>query len=299
MEFWGYALKLLTGLFTSTPKNPKKEIHPVKIETPVVTPPKKEEPKVEEIIPVVTPVVEEIVKSEPKVEEVKDDKVVITTSDLHSLGVTTERVVKFIKPLNETILKYNINTPLRLSHFLAQVLHESGNLKYMEEIASGSAYEGRQDLGNTHAGDGPKYKGRGLIQLTGRLAYKKYSDATGKDFINNPKDLAQIDNATDSAGWFWEVWKKNKFGQNMNYMADEDDFLKITYFVNGGYNGLKHRFSLLRIAYGIFGVPDAPDRLNKIVKSIEENLKKTTRTPREKALFVEVPNKETLEKLAK
>ena len=99
---------------------------------------------------------------------------------------------ELVSSLNETVNEYGITTNLRLSHFLAQIIHESGGFKYTEEIASGSAYEGRQDLGNITQGDGIKFKGRGLIQLTGRNNYQDLSDAFGINFIKSSQELSPI-----------------------------------------------------------------------------------------------------------
>ncbi len=130
--------------------------------------------------------------------------------------------------------KYGINTTARICAFIAQIGHESGRLVYTEEIASGAAYEGRKDLGNTEKGDGVKYKGRGLIQITGRYNYDKLSADLQVDFINNPYQLSQPKWATESACWFW---RKN----NLNRFADSGDFKGLTKAINGGYNGLSDR----------------------------------------------------------
>jgi len=116
--------------------------------------------------------------------------------------------------LLETFGHYEINTLNRMGHFLAQVLVESGRLKYREEIASGSAYEGRKDLGNVEAGDGRRFKGRGFIQLTGRANYKAYGETlqTGGtknwDVVTTPT-LVGTDFCSDSAGYFWNREKLN------------------------------------------------------------------------------------------
>jgi putative chitinase len=92
---------------------------------------------------------------------------------------------KYANALSAKMNERGITTPLRQAHFLAQVGHETGELRYIEEIASGAAYEGRRDLGNTEPGDGVRFKGRGLIQLTGRANYAKYGLAIGKDLVTN------------------------------------------------------------------------------------------------------------------
>lgn len=83
----------------------------------------------------------------------------------------------FLVPINEAMNEFGINTPIRQAAFLAQIAHESGSLRYVREIASGEAYEGRVDLGNTEPGDGPRFRGRGLIQITGRSNYHDCSVA--------------------------------------------------------------------------------------------------------------------------
>lgn len=130
-----------------------------------------------------------------------------------------------------------INTPLRLAHFFAQIHHESGGFKYLKELGNDKyflKYEGRKDLGNTQKGDGYKFKGRGYIQVTGRANYSEISKDLKIDFINNPELLEQEVNAMVSALWFWNKRKLNQF-------ADLDDVKTITKKINGGYNGLKER----------------------------------------------------------
>lgn len=145
-----------------------------------------------------------------------------------------ENIEKFFGPINATIEKYQINTPKRLAAFLAQLAHESGSFKYVREIASGEAYEGRKDLGNIQPGDGVKFKGRGLIQITGRTNYTKLGEAFKQDFITNPEKLEQPLFATLSAGWFWSM-------HGLNQLADKGDFILITKRINGGTNGLADR----------------------------------------------------------
>lgn len=144
------------------------------------------------------------------------------------------RVDIFLEPLNKTMDRYQINTRLRIAAFLAQVGHESGQLKYVKELASGSAYEGRADLGNVNLGDGIRYKGRGLIQITGRANYAQIEKELVIDCVNKPELLESPDNATLTAGWFWN-------SRMLNDLADKQDFIKITKKINGGVNGLQDR----------------------------------------------------------
>ena len=136
--------------------------------------------------------------------------------------------------LLEGLNRYEINTPLRENHFIAQVAHESGEFRYLKEIASGKAYEGRKDLGNTETGDGVRFKGRGLIQITGRSNYQEYSRVSGVDFIHDPELLETHRYATLSACWFWK-------SRGLNRLADVNDFLRITRRINGGTRGIKQR----------------------------------------------------------
>jgi putative chitinase len=150
---------------------------------------------------------------------------------------TAANITKYHEPLNRNMLENAINTPLRVAHFLAQIAHESAELRYSEEIANGEAYEGRADLGNTQPGDGKRFKGRGLIQLTGRSNYKRYGDARGRDFTTD--ETAQLlakdpDLAVDVSCWFW-------VRHNLNALADADDVMAITKKINGGYIGLPDR----------------------------------------------------------
>lgn len=164
-------------------------------------------------------------------------KTIITLEQLDKL-VFRNKAELFIKPINDTLEKFEINTPKRICHFLAQILHESGNLVYTEETASGKAYEGRKDLGNNEIGDGIKYKGRGLIQITGKHNYKQISNYFKVDFVDNPEFLETPTMAAMSAGWFWHVKKLNSLADsNLENMA----LKAITKTINGGYNGLEDR----------------------------------------------------------
>lgn len=117
---------------------------------------------------------------------------------------------KYLPFLNQYMSEFGINNPDRAAAFLAQIGHESAELRYSEEIASGAAYEGRRDLGNTEDGDGKRFKGRGLIQITGRSNYEQISKAFGIDFINNPQLLATPEYAVKSACWWWKSRKLNE-----------------------------------------------------------------------------------------
>lgn len=155
----------------------------------------------------------------------------------------------YIPLLNELLPKYEINTNERLACFIAQLAHESGSFNYVKEIADGSAYEGRKDLGNIKPGDGKKYKGRGLIQITGYFNYKAVSKSFFGDerLLTNPEILEQPRYALQSALWYWK-------SRNLNKIADYDDkFIKIfkgkrynkfewlTLLINGGQNGIVER----------------------------------------------------------
>jgi predicted chitinase len=161
----------------------------------------------------------------------------ISAAELVLLGISQKNADKYVAALNTTFKNYNINTCERKLHFIAQVRHESGEFVYQEEIASGAAYEGRADLGNTQTGDGVRFKGRGLIQITGRSNYKAYSTYKGFDFTKEPnnKKMGVIPYCVDSAGWFFET------KTSLNAHADKDDLIYISYRINGGFNGFDDR----------------------------------------------------------
>lgn len=151
------------------------------------------------------------------------------------------RVDRFLAPLNDAMAEFDINTPARQASFLSQMGHESGQLRYVEELASGSAYEGRKDLGNTQPGDGIRYKGRGLIQITGRANYTALMLALDIDCVENPQVVCEPINAARSAGWFWKT-------HGCNELADAGDQIKVSKRINGGTNGLADRLALFATA---------------------------------------------------
>jgi putative chitinase len=154
-------------------------------------------------------------------------------------GASQSKLQQYLPYLNQAMQNANINTPARQAAFLAQLGHESGSFKYMQELASGSAYEGRKDLGNTQPGDGVKYKGRGPIQITGRANYAAAGKALGLDLINHPELAATPQVGFQTAAWYWN-------SHNLNNLADQNtqaSFDKITKSINGGYNGKADRDS--------------------------------------------------------
>jgi len=182
----------------------------------------------------------------------------VTSQQLLAIMPTArERVGLFVEPLNAAMARFEINTPNRAALFLAQVAHESAQLRWLREIWGPTreqlAYEGRSDLGNTQPGDGPLFRGRGLIQITGRANYKACSFALYGDdrLLAHPETLEQLDGACQSAGWFWETLKR------LNAVADAGDtgaLLTTTRRINGGTNGLSSRQSYWLAAKSALGV---------------------------------------------
>lgn len=143
-------------------------------------------------------------------------------------------LARYAAPLLQAMDEAGITTLKRQAAFLAQLAHESGELRYMQELATGDAYEGRRDLGNTQPGDGRRYKGRGPIQLTGRSNYRAAGAALGLPLEEMPELAAEPDVGFRVAGWFWTSRELNRF-------ADAGDFREITRRINGGFNGLEER----------------------------------------------------------
>jgi len=162
-----------------------------------------------------------------------------------------------VGPLNEYLPRYGINTPLRVAHFMAQAAHEAAGFKTLQEYASGAAYEGRKDLGNTRAGDGKRFKGRGIFQLTGRANYSSYGKKLGLDLVSDPVLAASPEVSVRVACAYWQA-------KGLNALADKDAVAAITKRINGGYNGLADRKKYLATAKNLFTedaelLPPSPD----------------------------------------
>jgi predicted chitinase len=140
-----------------------------------------------------------------------------------------------IVELNKCLETFQITTPSRIRHFLSQTAHESGGGRWKKELSDGWYLEGRTDIGNVYHGDGPKYKGAGYIQLTGRHNYQKFSD-----YIGDPKVMDGVDYVAEtypytSAGYWW-------WSNGMNELCNKNPTVRqVTRRVNGGYNGLTDR----------------------------------------------------------
>lgn len=161
----------------------------------------------------------------------------INKQQLASIWICGPAMIKDeeVTELNECLHRFGVTTKPRLRHFLSQTAHESGGGRYKKELASGWDYEDRADLGNTQPGDGPRYKGAGYIQLTGRSNYQDFAN-----FINDPAVMQGVDYVAEhypfSSAGFW--WQNNK----MNELCDSNPSVKkVTLRVNGGTNGLADR----------------------------------------------------------
>jgi len=162
--------------------------------------------------------------------------------------------------INPALEKAAIDTPARITAFLAQLAHESAEYRHMEEIADGSAYEGRRDLGNVNPGDGRRFKGHGPIQITGRTNHWACGLALGIDLVANPLLLTTPQYGTASACWFWN-------SRQLSLLADRGWFVAITRAINGGTNGLHDRVRYWHNNCRILGL--MPDRLDDEVEEIK------------------------------
>ncbi len=152
-----------------------------------------------------------------------------------------QRAGVFVPALNRAMQRYRIDSPVRQAAFLAQIGHESGQLKWVKELwgptPAQQKYEGRKALGNTEPGDGRRFSGKGLIQITGRENYRRAGAALGLPLLDNPELLEQPEWAAASAAWWWA-------NHGLNELADAGEFEKITRVINGGLNGQDDRLAL-------------------------------------------------------
>ncbi len=160
-------------------------------------------------------------------------------------------IIDALSPVFADVLdQYEIDTRLRIAHFMGQVTHECAGFRTTEEFATGDAYEHRLDLGNTEPGDGRRYKGRGLLQLTGRANYRRLGERLGLPLEDRPEIAAD---PVVSLKIACEYWTSRK----INVPADDDDLVAVTKKVNGGTNGLADRGVYLKKAKAVLAEMDA------------------------------------------
>lgn len=156
-------------------------------------------------------------------------------------GARIDRATAHLQAIEEAMAEFHIDTPERQAAFLAQIGHESGGLHWLVELwgptPAQERYEHRADLGNTRPGDGYKFRGRGLIQITGRANYRAAGQALGIDLWTYPELLGELPLAARSAAWFWQ-------SHGCNELADAGRFERITRVINGGLNGYPERLAL-------------------------------------------------------
>ncbi|WP_246442195.1 glycoside hydrolase family 19 protein [Rhodococcus triatomae] len=159
--------------------------------------------------------------------------------------IPADKLATYAAPLNAAMVSGGIDSPIRKAAFVAQLLVESDSFRTFEEYASGRAYEGRADLGNTQPGDGERYKGRGAIQVTGRHNYESVSQATGIDFVSHPELVAAPEHAFSTAVWYWT-------SRNLNQAADNAGIVRVSELVNGGHHGLAERLAGFQRGLDVF-----------------------------------------------
>ena len=189
---------------------------------------------------------------------------IITPEHLAAIaGASTPLMPDLTEWMNKTCPDYEIDTPQEYCHFLAQACHETDHFRTLREYASGRAYEGRIDLGNTQPGDGVKFRGRGIFQTTGRANYLQLGIKQGRRdiFINSPELLEQPQYAVWSACEYWRTRGLNDAANHANndilkkkYRGNVIDvspveFISIT--INGGYNGMDERKKYYAIAQSV------------------------------------------------
>lgn len=171
--------------------------------------------------------------------------IIITVDHLYKISPrprANEAIVTgLIDPLNKYLPLYEINTLLRLDHFFGQSAEETDGFHTLTEYANGNEYNGRRDLGNVEPGDGPRYKGRGIFQLTGRANYDRLGKILGIDLINNPELAATPEVAVRVACEYWKT-------HGLNALAVNDDLTGITRRINGGTNGIDAREAFTTLA---------------------------------------------------
>jgi predicted chitinase len=190
------------------------------------------------------------------------------------LSAPEDTIDKYLLPINHTLNVFEINTPIRIAHFLSQVGHETGELKFSEELSSGTQYEDRASLGNNQPGDGPRFKGRGLLQVTGRANYsacedylKTLSEYSELDITSSTEKAEQLSISPELAalasGYYWA-----KLKPKLNTVADLDDLFWVSVYVNGWQvqetpfypsrpkepNNMHHRSTMLTRAKNVLGV---------------------------------------------
>ncbi|MBT3066250.1 hypothetical protein [Rhodoferax sp. U11-2br] len=228
--------------------------------------------------------------------------ITITAQHLAAIGGrNTPLMAGLADWLNQLCPQYEIDTPQEFCHFLAQACHETDHFVTLREYASGRAYEGRSDLGNTQPGDGVRFKGRGIFQTTGRANYLQLGIKKGRRdlFINNPELLAQPEFAVWSACEYWrtrglndianhadsDVLKKKYRGQLINVSPVE--FISLT--INGGYNGMDERKKFYAKAQQVLaatevvpvprGVPATPAKAKRLKLASPKRRSKAPTTP--------------------
>lgn len=173
----------------------------------------------------------------------------MTPQDLaQASGARLDRAVKWLPHIEAAMAEFEINTPVRQAAFLAQIGHESGGLHWVTELWGPTPaqvrYEGRRDLGNVEPGDGYRFRGRGLIQTTGRENFRTVGRVLGVDLELGPERLSEPELAARSAGWYWR-------SRGLNALADVGDFRRITLRINGGFNGLQDRLARFEAAKAV------------------------------------------------